>query len=272
MALEPNDDERMESLHDTKDSDSLEPRDSVKSDSSRMSFLEHLDELRSRLVWVIGGIFVTFVISLAFIERVFAFIMRPLQDVLPEGGKLIYTEPGEAFLLYIKIAALMAIVLALPVLFTQIWLFVAPGLYAHEKRYAIPFVFFCTIFFLGGGLFSHFMVFPWAWRFFAGFSTDYMAFTPKIGPVFSLYTRMLFAFGVIFQLPTLVFFLARIGLVTARFMLRNIKYAVLIIFIVAAILTPTPDVVTQSLMAAPMFVLYLISILIAWVFEKRTSD
>jgi sec-independent protein translocase protein TatC len=272
MPLEPNHDERMESLHDTKDSCSLEPRDSVKSDSSRMSFLEHLDELRSRLFWVIGGLFVAFVISLAFIERVFAFIMRPLQEVLPEGGKLIYTEPGEAFLLYIKIAALMAIVLALPVLFTQIWLFVAPGLYSHEKRYAIPFVFFCTLFFVIGGLFSHFMVFPWAWRFFAGFSTDYMAFTPKIGPAFSLYTRLLLAFGVIFQLPTLVFFLARIGLVTARFLLRNIKYAILLIFVVAAILTPTPDVVTQSLMAAPMFVLYLLSILIAWVFEKRPVD
>ena len=237
-----------------------------------MSFLEHLDELRSRLVWSISGLFIGFVISLVFIERVFAFIMRPLQDVLPEGGTLIYTEPGEAFLLYIKIAALMGLILALPVVLTQAWFFVAPGLYSHEKRFAIPFVFFCTVFFLGGALFSHFMVFPWAWRFFAGFSTDYMAFTPKIGPVFSLYTRMLLSFGVIFQLPTIVFFLARMGLVTARFMLRNMKYAILLIFVVAAVLTPTPDVVTQSLMAAPMFLLYLVSILIAWIFAKRPAE
>ena len=237
-----------------------------------MSFLEHLDELRSRLIWSICGVFLGFVASLAFIETIFAFIMRPLQDVLPEGGTLIYTEPGEAFLLYLKVAALMGLILSLPVVLTQAWFFIAPGLYAHEKRFAIPFVVFSTAFFVCGALFSHLMVFPWAWRFFAGFSTDYMAFTPKIGPVFSLYTRMLLSFGAIFQMPILVFFLARMGLVTPRFLIRNLKYAILVIFVVAAILTPTPDVVTQSLMAAPMFVLYLISILIAWIFAPRSKS
>jgi len=241
-------------------------------EAAKMGFLDHLDELRRRLVVSVAAVFVGFLITFAFIERIFGFIMRPLQAVLPPGGTLIYTEPAEAFLLYIKIAALAGLLLASPVLLSQIWLFVAPGLYSHEKRYAIPFVVFSTFFFLTGALFSHQVVFPLAWRFFAGFSTDYMAFTPKIGPVFSLYTRLLLAFGLIFQLPTVVFFLAKMGVVTAGLMWRNGKYAILVIFILAAILTPTPDVVTQSLMAGPMIVLYGLSIGIAWLFGKRADE
>jgi sec-independent protein translocase protein TatC len=241
-------------------------------EAGKMGFLDHLDELRKRLVISVLALVVGFLVMFAFIERVFAFIMRPLQEALPAGGTLIYTEPAEAFLLYIKIAALAGLILASPVILSQVWLFVAPGLYANEKRYAIPFVVFATLFFLSGALFSHYVVFPLAWRFFAGFSTDYMAFTPKIGPVFSLYTRLLLAFGIIFQLPTIVFFLARMGVVTAGLMWRNTKYAVLGIFIVAAVLTPTPDVVTQSLMAGPMMLLYGISIGIAWVFQKRVDE
>ncbi len=241
-------------------------------EAGKMGFLDHLDELRKRLVVSIAGLFIGFLITFAFIERIFGFIMRPLQEVLPEGGTLIYTEPAEAFLLYIKIAALAGLILSSPVLLWQVWLFIAPGLYSHEKRYAIPFVFFSTAFFVAGAFFSHQVVFPLAWRFFAGFSTDYMAFTPKIGPVFSLYTRLLLAFGVIFQLPTFVFFLARMGVVTAGWMWRNTKYAVLAIFVIAAILTPTPDIVTQSLMAGPMIVLYGLSIGVAWVFGRRSDE
>lgn len=256
------------------DPDDYPDRDSADEidDAAKMGFLDHLDELRRRLVISVAAVFVGFLVTFAFIERIFGFIMRPLQEVLPPGGTLIYTEPAEAFLLYIKIAALAGVILASPVLLSQLWLFVAPGLYSHEKRYAIPFVVFSTFFFLAGALFSHQVVFPLAWRFFAGFSTDYMAFTPKIGPVFSLYTRLLLAFGLIFQLPTLVFFLAKMGVVTAGLMWRNGKYAVLVIFILAAILTPTPDIVTQSLMAGPMIVLYILSIGIAWLFGKRAED
>jgi len=170
-----------------------------------------------------------------------------------------------------KVAALVGLLAAMPVVLWQLWRFVAPGLYSNEKRFAIPFVLFSTFFFLAGALFSHYMVFPWAWRFFAGFSTDYMQFTPKIGPVFSLYVRMMLAMGVVFEMPTLVLFLARVGLVTPRFLIRNVKYAVLVIFIIAAVMTPGPDVVSQMLMAGPMFALYLFSILVAWIFQKRPS-
>jgi sec-independent protein translocase protein TatC len=239
--------------------------------AGKMSFLEHLEELRKRLMVALVSLLGGVVIAFAFIDRIFGFIMRPLQQVLPAGGKLIYTEPAEAFLLYMKIAVLAGLILAAPVILSQVWLFVAPGLYSHEKRFAIPFVVLSTVGFVGGALFSHYVVFPFAWKFFAGFSTDYMQFTPRIGPVFSLYTRMLLAFGAIFQLPTLVFFLARMGVVTARFLVRNLKYAILIAFIVAAVLTPTPDAVVQTMMAAPLIGLYIISIGIAWLFGRRRS-
>jgi sec-independent protein translocase protein TatC len=250
-----------------------EPEDELDSDGARMSFLEHLEELRRRLFISVGALAVGFGIALLYIDRIFAFIMRPLQQVLPAGGKLIYTEPTEAFILYMKIAALAGLILAAPVVLWQLWKFIAPGLYSNEKRWAIPFVVFSTFFFVSGALFSHYFVFPWAWAFFASFgaATDYLQFAPKIAPVFSLYAKMLLSFGLIFQMPTLVFFLARMGLVTPRFLIRNTKYAILIIFIAAAVLTPGPDVVSQTLMAAPMVVLYAISIVIAWVFQKKPA-
>jgi len=238
----------------------------------KMSFLEHLDELRRRLIVSVSALLVGFVVALAFIDRIFGFIMRPLQAVVPNGGKLIYTEPTEAFMLYMKIAALVGLFLAAPVILYQLWLFVAPGLYAHEKRLAIPFVLFSTIFFVLGAAFSHFVVFPWAWQFFAQFTTDYMQFTPRIAPTFSLYVRMLLGLGAVFEMPTLVLFLARIGLVTPRLLWRNFKYAILIIFIVAAIITPDPNPVSQVLVAGPMVGLYVFSIGVAWVFGKRKTD
>ena len=253
----------------------LPPGDADPDDNSsagRMSFLDHLDELRKRLVRTVLGILAGFLIAFGFIKYIFEFIMVPLQQVLPEGGKLIYTEPGEAFFLYMKIAALAGLVLATPYTLTQVWLFISPGLFHHEKRFAIPFVVFSTMFFIVGALFSHYAVFPLAWKFFAGFSTDYMEFLPKIGPVFSLYVKMLLAMGIVFQLPTLIFFLARLGLVTPKFLIKNTKYAILIIFIIAAILTPSADPVTQTAMAVPMIMLYGLSILIAHVFRKRSPD
>ncbi len=234
----------------------------------RMSFLEHLDELRKRLVVVAIALLIGFLICFAFIQPIFDFIMVPLYEILPEGGRLVYTEPTEAFFLYIKIAALAGLILATPVVLSQVWLFVAPGLYAHEKKFAIPFVMFATLFFLGGALFSHYMLFPWAWGFFASFSTTYMEFFPRIEPAFSLYVKLLLACGFVFQMPTVVFFLARVGAVTPGFLARNIKYAILLIFIFAAVLTPTGDPVTLTMMAAPMIALYGLSIGIAWVFGR----
>ncbi len=238
----------------------------------RMSFLDHLDELRKRLVISVAAIFIGFLIAFAFIVPIFAFVMEPLNEILPEGGEFIYTEPTEAFFLYIKIAALVGLIGAMPMVLLQLWRFVAPGLYAHEKKSTIPFVTFASLFFLGGCLFSHYLLFPTAWRFLAGFSNDYMTFMPRIQPTFSLYVRLTLACGVVFQMPTLVFFLARVGVVSAGFLLRNTKYAILIIFIVAAVLTPTGDPVTLTLMAAPMMVLYALSIGIAWAVAPRRKD
>ncbi len=246
-----------------------EEPDDLDESGGKMSFLEHLDELRKRLMVSVAALGVGFLIALAFIGRIFEFIMKPLQQMLPAGSKLIYTEPTEAFMLQLKMAALAGLFLAMPVILWQLWLFVAPGLYAREKRFALPFIFLATFFFVLGALFSHYIVFPWAWVFLASFSTDYMMFAPKIASVFSLYAQMVLAMGLVFEMPTLVFFLARIGVVTAGFLLRHFKYAVLIIFIVSAVITPTGDMVTQSLMAGPMIGLYLLSIVIAWLFGKR---
>ena len=237
-----------------------------------MSFLEHLDELRTRLILSVSSLLVGFLAAFAFIAPIFEFIMRPLQEILPNDGRLVYTEPTEAFFLYIKIAALVGLVLAMPIILYQIWRFVAPGLYSREKRFAIPFVLFSSLFFVGGALFSHYILFRLAWGFLANFGTDYMEFMPRIQPAFSLYVRLLLACGVVFQMPTLVFFLARVGAVTPRFLVRNTKYAVLLIFIFAALLTPTGDPVTLTVMAAPMILLYGLSILIAWIFQRRTDD
>jgi sec-independent protein translocase protein TatC len=237
----------------------------------KMSFLEHLDELRKRIIYSVIGVFVGFLIACFFIQQLFDFIMKPLQAQLPAGGTLVYTDPTEAFVLYIKIAAIAGLLIASPVVMSQVWLFIAPGLYAHEKRLAIPFVLLSSIFFVGGAAFSHYVVFPLTWRFFVSFTTDYLTFMPRIEPAFSLYLKMVLAFGLVFQMPTVVLFLARMGVVTARFLVRHIKYAVLIIFVVAAVITPSGDMITQTAMAGPMILLYLLSIGLAWAFGKKRA-
>ena len=235
----------------------------------RMSFLDHLDELRKRLITSASALFIGFLVVFPFVRQITAFVMVPLNATLEDGQGFIYTEPTEAFFLYIKVAALVGLLVALPVVLTQFWLFVAPGLYAHEKRFAIPFVTLSTLFFIGGCLFSHYLLFPVAWAFLGGFSTEYLQFLPRLAPTFSLYTRLTLACGVVFQMPTVVFFLARIGVLTAGYLARNTKYAILVIFIVAAVLTPTGDPATLTMMAAPMTVLYGVSIGIAWLVAPR---
>ena len=262
-----------ETPRDRNDVGSAEPLDEgSEASGTKMSFLEHLDELRKRLVISLVSILVGILVAFAFIKYVFEFIMRPLEEILPDSGRLVYTEPTEAFFLYMKMAALAGLLIAFPVVASQVWLFIAPGLYSREKRFAIPFVALATFFFVGGALFSHYLLFPWAWGFFAGFATDYMEFFPRIQPAFSLYVKLLLACGLMFQLPTLVFFLSRVGAVTPQFLIRNTKYAILLIFITAAILTPTGDPVTLTLMAGPMIALYGLSILIAWMFGKGSTE
>jgi sec-independent protein translocase protein TatC len=236
---------------------------------ARMSFLEHLDELRTRLIRCVIAIAICCVIAFIFLDRVFEFITLPMRQMLPNGGSLVATEPSEFFMLYLKVGALVGLLLATPYIMWQVWLFVAPGLYTHEKKLAIPFVLMTTFFVGAGAAFSHFVAFPWTWRFFIDFTADYVQLMMKLGPAFSLYVKMLLGFAVIFQMPTLVFFLARMGVVSHRFLIKQFKYAVLIIFILGAVLSPGGDVVSQALMAGPMLVLYGLSIIIAWAVGRR---
>jgi sec-independent protein translocase protein TatC len=249
---------------------SPEPEEDDDEGAGKMSFLEHLEELRNRLIISLGALLGGFLVALFFIERLVDFVYAPLAVSLNNGGKFIYTEPTEGFMLRMKIAALAGLFVALPIILLQAWRFIAPGLYAHEKRFAIPFVLFSTVFFTLGAAFSHYVVFPWSIIFFASFQRPDMMFMPRVDPVFSLYVRMMLAMGLVFEMPTLAFFLARIGLITPGILIRNFKYAVLVIFIAAAILTPGQDVASQMFMAGPMLVLYGLSIGIAWVFQKRS--
>ncbi len=277
-----------------------EPQDEADGAGARMTFLEHLDELRKRLIVSVAALGVTFLIAFAFINRLYEFVMRPLAQMLPHpptealskidpnvlkqmtpeqikalksvqtlGGTLIYTQPTEAFILYLKIAFLVGIILAAPVILWQLWLFISPGLYRREKKWAIPFVTLSSTGFVAGAAFTHYLLFPWMWKFLASFSNEYTTFAPRIEDVFSLYTKMLLGMGAVFQMPTLVYFLAKMRIVTARFLLKNFKYAILIIFILAAVITPSGDMLTQTLVAAPMIGLYVISIVIAWLVAPR---
>jgi sec-independent protein translocase protein TatC len=237
--------------------------------ASKMSFLEHLDELRKRLIYIVYSLIGGCVVAYIFISKIFDFIMRPMQQVLPPGSYLQFTSGSEPFMLWIKIGFLAGIFISSPLILWQVWKFIAPGLYTHEKKFAIPFVLMSTIFFVAGGLFSHFIAFPWTWQFFASFATDYMKFVPKIDEAFGLYTKMILGFGAIFEMPTLVFFLARMGVVTAGMLLKYFKYAFLIIFIVAAVISPGTDMMSQVIMAVPMLGLYILSIGVAWIFGKK---
>ena len=251
------------------DRDPLDPLDDDESGGGRMSFLDHLDELRRRIIWAVGSVLVGFVIAIFFVYDIFDFVMRPMQQLLPAGQTLIYTDPTEAFMLHIKLALIAGLIIAAPLVFTQVWLFIAPGLYAKEKRLAIPFVAMSSVFFVLGAAFSHYVVFPITWRFFVAFTNDILTFMPRVAPAFSIYMRLILALGITFQLPTLVLFLARMGMITPRFMIRNFKYAVLIIIIASAVLSPDGGGVGLLAMGGPVIVLYIFSIGLAWMFGKK---
>ena len=199
------------------------------------------------------------------IDRIVAFVFAPMRKALPPGTRLIYTAPGEAFSLYINIALIAGCALASPYVLFQVWRLIAPALYTNQKKFAIPFVLMSSSGIVAGWLFSHYIVFPYMIEFFGTFSNANLQFMPKVETAFDLYTKMLLGMAIVFQMPTAVFFLAKMGLVSARFLWSNIKYAILIIFILAAVLTPSGDPWNQTVFAAPMIVLYLLSIGIAWV-------
>jgi sec-independent protein translocase protein TatC len=248
--------------------ESAEPEEPAE---GRMTFLEHLDELRKRITHSVVALLVGFLIAFAFRDYVFSFIYERLVADVP-GRSLIYTEPGEAFFIYLKMSALCGLLIASPYVMWQVWLFIAPGLYANEKKFALPFVFFASTLFISGAAFSHYILFPLAWKFFAGFSNEFLEFMPRVAPIFGLYVKLLLAMGLVFQLPMLIFVLARFGIVSARFLIKNFKYAVLIFFVVSAIITPDGSFVPQIIMAVAMTALYGVSIGVAWIFGKKKRD
>jgi sec-independent protein translocase protein TatC len=189
---------------------------------------------------------------------------------MPPEEKLIYTGLPEAFFTYLKVAFLAGLLLAVPVIVHQLWMFIAPGLYDKEKRLVLPVVFLSSVFFLGGALFGYFVVFPFGFKFFMGFASDYVKPLPSMKEYLGFSAKLLLAFGVVFELPLFVTFLAKLGIVNVRFLKSNRKYAILLFFVFASILTP-PDVITQIMMAGPLILLYEVGILGARVFGKKET-
>jgi len=241
----------------------------------KLSVLEQLDEFRKRLIRAAIGVGIGVLVAFARINPIVDFVFKPIRSILPPGSKLIYTVPGEAFSVYVTIALIAGVLIATPWIMFQVWQLIAPALYLKEKKFAFWFILMTTAGFIGGAAFNHYVAFKMLMVFFAQFSSSNLQFLPRLDDVLDMYTRMLLVMGVVFQMPTLVFFLAKMGLVTARFLASQFKYAVLVIFIVAAVVTPSGDPYNQTILALPMIGLYILSIFIAWIFgpvAKKAID
>ena len=240
-------------------------------DDVPMSILGHLNELRRRLFRIVIIVVLGFVAFYGVSEQLYAFLSAPLQACMPEGSKLIYTSPQGAFFTYMKVALVASLFGTSPFSFYQLWAFIAPGLYREEKRAVLPLAFFSSIFFLAGAAFCFFLVFPIAFQFFMGFATDTIVPMISVEEYLSFALKLLLAFGLVFEMPLFAYFLSRFGILTPDLMRRSRRYAILVIFIVAAILTP-PDVFSQCLMALPMLVLYEVSIYVSAMAYKKKED
>lgn len=239
-----------------------------------MGLLDHLDELRKRLVRALAGFVVTFLVCYGFSEQIYSFLARPIYRFLPEGTRLAFLGITDPFILYIKVAALAGLFLGSPFIFYQLWAFVAPGLYRTEKRLAIPFITVGSLLFLGGGAFGYYVAFPFAVEFLLSVGSQFEP-TITVTSYLSFLMTVILGLGVMFEMPTLIFLLSKLGVVTPRFLLRHFRWAVLIIFVVAAIITPTPDVLNLCIFAVPTIALYLLGVAVAWIFgpgEKKTDE
>ena len=239
-------------------------------DDRPMGLMDHLSELRGRLVRCCLAVMVGFIACWAVVDPIFDALVAPLLSVLPDGSHAIYTTLPEGFFTRMHIAFVAGVFVSSPAIFYQVWAFIAPGLYEEEKRSIIPVAVMSAFFFISGGAFCYFVVFPNAFAFFMSYATDTIVAMPKISDYLSFVLKLILAFGLVFEMPLFAFFLARMGIITAELMRRVRRYAILGIFIVAAILSP-PDVVSQLLMAAPMLVLYEISIYVAVAFGKKPA-
>lgn len=231
-----------------------------------MGFLEHLEELRRRIFYALIAVAIGFFACWAYAERIYEIMQRPIMVALQHNGlaeKLVYLNPTEPFNMYLKVAFLAGLFVTSPFVLYQVWAFIAPGLYRHEKRYVTPFMFSTVLLFLAGGYFGYKLVYPQALEFLIGYGKQFQPMI-TIGEYTDLFLTIIIGMGVIFEMPILVFFLSLMGIVTAGWMWRNLRYSILVIFIIAAILTPTTDILNMCIFAAPMIALYIFSIVIAW--------
>ena len=250
----------------------MSPDEEPKKEEMRaMSFLEHLEELRKRIIYSIISVAVGFFACWSYHERIYDFMQRPIMNALKANGmaeKLVYLNPTEPFNLYLKVTFLAGLFVTSPFVLYQVWMFISPGLYRSEKRYVTPFMFSTVLLFLAGGLFGYKIVYPAALDFLIDFGKQFQPMI-TVGEYTDLFLTIIIGMGLIFELPILVFFLALMGIVNAGWMWRNFRYSILVIFIIAAIVTPTTDILNMCLFAAPMVALYAISIGIAYVVHPK---
>lgn len=240
-------------------------------EDTKMPLTSHLEELRKRLVRILIGLGIGFIGCWEYRDFFFKIITKPLVDVLPKTSTMVFTGLPEAFFIYMKIAFFASLFITSPFTLYQIWKFISPGLYKSEKKYVVPFVASTSLLFIGGILFGYYIALPPAFKFFLEFSSDFLKPMISFREYLSLILKFLLAFGVCFELPVFIFFMAKIGIVNAAMLRKQRRYAVLIIFVVAAILTPSPDAFSQIIMAIPLMFLYEISIFLA-VFAQRKRN
>lgn len=221
----------------------------------------HISELRNRLMKSVAVLFVMFFICFAFWEPLLGWIVQPLKDALSENSEVIAYKMGEQFVTAVIVAFFSALLLSLPVIFYQFWAFIAPGLYDHEKKLVVPFVSGATIMFSIGAAFAYYVVFPYGFTYLVNFGQGTVQAMISVGEYLNFFLKLIFGFGIAFELPVFTFFLAKLGLIDDETLTGFFKYAVVIIFIFAALLTP-PDIITQFLMAVPLVILYGVSILL----------
>ena len=236
-----------------------------------MGFLDHLEELRKRIVYSIVAVAVGFFACWWKVEAIYDIMQRPIMDALRANGmseKLVYLNPTEPFNLYLKIAALAGLFLTSPFVLYQVWMFISPGLYRKEKKYVVPFMVSTIALFSAGGIFGYKFVYPYALTFLINFGKQFQPMI-TVGEYTQLFLSVVLGMGLIFEMPILVFFLALMGIMSAGFMWKNFRYAILVIFIIAAIVTPTTDILNMCIFAAPMIALYAISIGVAWLVHPK---